>query len=96
MTRQGKNLRDILQVKLGNSLNTAIALKTGEKKSSKSHKFGEEKVYNAFPHSFIQGNTKHIRLSTFQRVKISVTLSKLGKCLCLTIHIVHLILPNLR
>ena len=34
MTRQGKNLRDILQFKLGDSLNTAVALKTGEKKSS--------------------------------------------------------------
>ena len=34
MIKQGKNLRDILQVKLGDSLNTAVALKIGEKKSS--------------------------------------------------------------
>lgn len=34
MIKQGKNLRDILQVKLGDSLNTAVVLKTGEKKSS--------------------------------------------------------------
>lgn len=47
MIKQG-NLWDILQVKLGDSLNTAVVLKTGKRKVLRSHKFGEENIQNAF------------------------------------------------
>lgn len=55
MNRQRRTLREILQVKLGDSLNTVVAVNIERKEKLQGPVTLVKKyIYNAFPHSFFK------------------------------------------